>query len=97
MWLFAEYLPEGAALDRRSMPPIDELSDWLGEGTRVETIPLARDTLTGCVRRSGHPERVFDSVARAATSSFARMDSEVVERVLHELRRILTAALGTCR
>jgi SAM-dependent methyltransferase len=44
MWLFADYLREGAALDRRTMPPIDQLSDWLGDGTRVETILLARDT-----------------------------------------------------
>lgn len=33
-----------------------------------------------------HPERVFDVAARAATPSFARMDPQVVDRVLRELR-----------
>ncbi len=53
-------------------------------------IPLARDTPDWmCEAFWAHPERVFDPVARAATSSFARMDTQVVDRVLRELRRDL--------
>jgi hypothetical protein len=44
-----------------------------------------------------HPERVFDPVARAATSGFARMDSQVVERVLHDLRRDLDTGAWDAR
>ena len=32
---------------------------------------------------------MFDPAARAATSSFARMDPQIVDRVLRELRRDL--------
>ena len=90
MWLFADYLPEAAALDRRTLPPIGQLADWLGEGTRVETILLARDTPDWMFEAFwAHPERVFDPAARAATSSFARIDPQIVDRVLRELRRDL--------
>ena len=98
MWLFEDYLPEGAALDRQVMPPIDEVSDWLGEGTRVETVLLGRDTPDWmCAAFWAHPERVFDAEARAATSSFARMESRVVDRVLHELRRDLDSGAWDVR
>ncbi len=98
MWLFADYLPEGAALDRRTMPPIDQLTDWLGEGTRVETVPLARDTPDWmCAAFWAHPERVLDPAARAATSGFARMEPPVVDRVLHELRRDLDSGAWDAR
>jgi SAM-dependent methyltransferase len=98
MWLFADYLPEVVALERRTMPPIGELSEWLGEGTRVETVPLARDTPDWMSAAFwAHPERVFDPVARAATSGFARMDSQVVERVLHDLRRDLDTGAWDAR
>jgi hypothetical protein len=84
------YLPEAAALDRQTLPPIDQLADWLGEGARVETILLARDTPDWMFEAFwAHPERVFDPAARGATSSFARMDPHIVDRVLRELRRDL--------
>ena len=90
MWLFAEYMPEGAALDLKTMPSPDEVATWLGVGSRVETILLRRDTPDWmCEAFWAHPERVFDASARAATSSFARMAPQVVDRVLHELRRDL--------
>jgi hypothetical protein len=36
-----------------------------------------------------HPERVLDEQARKATSGFARMDPEVVDRVVAAVRRDL--------
>lgn len=98
MWLFADYMSEGAALDRRTLPPIDQLADRLGEGTRVETVPLRRDTPDWmCAAFWAHPERVFDPMARAATSSFARMGAPIVDRVLHELRRDLDSGAWDAR
>src|SRR3954462_13282279 len=44
MWLLADYLPEVAELDRRIFPSPELLSDWIGGRTRVETVPVPRDT-----------------------------------------------------
>jgi hypothetical protein len=44
-----------------------------------------------------HPERVVDPIARAATSGFARMDPQIVDRVLSELRRDLQNGVWDAR
>ena len=44
MWVVADYLPELAELDRRILPAPETLAAWLGGRTRVETVPIARDT-----------------------------------------------------
>ena len=44
MWLFADYLPEVAELDKRIFPAMDELTVWLGGDVRIDVVPLARDT-----------------------------------------------------
>lgn len=91
-------MPEAAALDQRTVPPTRQLADWLGPSTRVETIPLARDTPDWMFEAFwAHPERVFDPAARAATSSFARMDPTIVDRVLTELRRDLDSGAWDAR
>jgi SAM-dependent methyltransferase len=83
MWLPADYLPEVAELDRRIFPAIGELTDWLGGTTRVEVVPVAADTPDWTFAAFwAHPERVLDPGARAATSGFARMQAEVVDRVV---------------
>jgi SAM-dependent methyltransferase len=83
MWLPADYLPEVAELDRRIFPSLDELTDWLGGTTRVEAVPVAADTPDWTFAAFwAHPERVLDPDARAATSGFARMQPEVVDRVV---------------
>jgi SAM-dependent methyltransferase len=88
MWLFADYMPEGTALDLKTMPSTDAVAGWLGAGTSVETVLLERDAPDWmCEAFWAHPERVFDAAARAATSSFARTAPQVVDRVLKELRR----------
>lgn len=98
MWLFADYMPEAAALDRRTLPSIDRLADWLGDGTRVEVVPLARDTPDWMFEAFwAHPERVFDPTARAATSSFARMAPQIVDRVLGDLRSDLDSGVWDAR
>jgi hypothetical protein len=83
MWLPADYLPEVAELDRHIFPTIDELRDWLGGTTRVEAVPVAADTPDWTFAAFwAHPERVLDPDARAATSGFARMEPDVVARVV---------------
>jgi SAM-dependent methyltransferase len=83
MWLPADYLPEVAELDRQIFPTIDELSDWLGGTTHVEVVRVPADTPDWTFAAFwAHPERVLDPDARAATSGFARMEPEVVERVV---------------
>jgi SAM-dependent methyltransferase len=83
MWLMADYLPEVAELDHRIFPPPERLAGWFGGHTRTETIPIARDTPDWTLGSFwAHPERVLDAGARAATSGFARMAPDVVERVV---------------
>jgi GNAT superfamily N-acetyltransferase len=83
IWLMADYLPEVAELDRRIFPSMARLSAWLGGTTRVETVPIPRDTCDWTLMSFwAHPERVLDASARHATSGFARMPAAVVDRVV---------------
>ena len=90
MWLMAEYLPEVAELDHRIFPAPERIASWLGGRVRIEPLPVPRatpDWMLGAFW--GHPERVLDPGARAATSGFARMPDDVVMRVVGALERDL--------
>ncbi len=90
MWLMKDYLPEVAALDNRIFPSMDRLASWLGGETRIDVVPVPRDTCDWTLMSFwAHPERVLDASARAATSGFARMPPEVVERVVRAVERDL--------
>ena len=90
MWLMADYLPEVAELDRRIFPAPELLAEWLGGRTRIEVVPIRRDTPDWMLGSFWtHPERVLDEGARNATSGFARMDAAVVRRVVADVRRDL--------
>lgn len=90
MWLMAEYLPEVAEMDHRILPRLDALASWLGGMTRVETVEIPCDTTDWTIGSFwAHPERVLDARARNATSGFARMPREVVDRVTDAVRRDL--------
>lgn len=90
MWLMQDYLPELDALDRRIFPSMAQLSAWLGGRVRVEPVPIPRDTPDWMLGSFwAHPERVLDPAARAATSGFARMAPETVERVVAQLTKDL--------
>ena len=66
------------------------LAEWLGGRTRIEVVPIPRDTPDWMLGSFwAHPERVLDERARNATSGFARMDASVVERVVRDVRRDL--------
>jgi SAM-dependent methyltransferase len=86
MWLLRDYLPEVAALDRATFPAIAQLAEWLGGTVDVETILTSRDTPDWTLASFwAHPERVLDETARNATSGFARLDPDVVKRVVAEV------------
>jgi SAM-dependent methyltransferase len=90
MWLLADYLPEVAELDRRIFPSLDELARWLGAEITVREVPIPRDTPDWSLGSFwAHPERVLDAKARNATSGFARMPPEVVDRVVEAVGRDL--------
>jgi SAM-dependent methyltransferase len=90
MWLMADYLPEVAKLDQQIFPSPDVIAGWLGGDTRVVSMPVPHDTPDWMLGSFwAHPERVLDDHARAATSGFARMRPEVVERVVADLERDL--------
>ena len=90
MWLMADYLPEIAALDRRIFPSMARLADWLGGTTRVEAVPIPRDTCDWTLMSFwAHPSRVLDAAARNSTSGFARMPIAAVKRVVSAVERDL--------
>jgi methyltransferase family protein len=90
MWLMADYLVEVATLDRRIFPAPERLAAWLGGDVRIDPVPIPRactDWMLGSFW--AHPERVLDPRARAATSGFARMPADVVDRVVRDVARDL--------
>ena len=92
MWLMRDYLPEVAALDRAIFPGIDRVREWLGGDVRVDSLPIPRDCEDWMLGAFwAHPERVLDAGARAATSGFARMSAEVVDRVVAAVARDLAS------
>lgn len=92
MWLMADHLPEVAALDLRTFPPPEQLAEWLGGEVRIEKVPIPRDTPDWMLGSFwAHPERVLDANARAATSGFARMPIDVVDRAVSEVSRDVTS------
>jgi SAM-dependent methyltransferase len=92
MWLMADYLPEVAALDLRIFPPPQQLAEWLGGDVRIAKLPIPRDTPDWMLGSFwAHPERVLDANARAVTSGFARMATDVVDRVVSAVSRDLAS------
>jgi SAM-dependent methyltransferase len=90
MWLVKEYLPEVAELDRQSAPSTARVASWLGGKTHVEVVPIPRDTPDWTLMSFwAHPERVLDIAARNATSGFARMPVDIVDRVVAAVGRDL--------
>jgi len=90
MWLMADYFPEVAELDRRTLPGPDTIARWLGGDVTVREVAIARDTPDWSLGSFwAHPERVLDAQARNSTSGFARMPAEVVHRVVEAVARDL--------
>jgi SAM-dependent methyltransferase len=89
MWI-ADYFPEVAELDRRTVPPPETIAEWLGGEVEIREVPSSRDTPDWSLGSFwAHPERVLDARARNATSGFARMPQAVVDRVVEAVGRDL--------
>ncbi|MET0390549.1 MAG: DUF1330 domain-containing protein [Polyangiales bacterium] len=87
LWLVKDYLPELAALDERLFPLPEHIAGWLGGQVQTEIVPIRRDSPDGSLLSFwAHPERVLDAEARAGTAGFARMPSDVVDRVTRAVR-----------
>jgi len=98
MWLMADYMPEVAALDRKTFPPIAELRRWLGGQVSVQVVPIHRDTPDRMLLAFwAHPEWVVDAEARAATSGFSRMPASVMERVVEAVAEDLASGAWDAR
>jgi SAM-dependent methyltransferase len=98
MWLMRDYLPEVAALDDAIFPAPELVASWLGGAVTIEPVPIARDTTDWTLGSFwAHPDRVLDADARAGTSGFARMDPEVVDRVVAAVERDLATGVWDAR
>jgi SAM-dependent methyltransferase len=98
MWLIADYLPEVAALDHATFPAPASIASWLGGDVAIEPIAIPRDCQDWMLGSFwAHPERVLDAGARNATSGFARMAPEVVDRVAADVGRDLASGAWHAR
>ena len=98
MWLMAEYLPEIAALDRATFPAPAAIASWLGGDVAIEPVPIPRDCQDWMLGSFwAHPERVLDADARNATSGFARMAPEIVDRAVTAVERDLASGAWHAR
>ncbi|HEY0478835.1 MAG TPA: class I SAM-dependent methyltransferase [Kofleriaceae bacterium] len=98
MWLVADYLPEVAALDHATFPAPATIASWLGGNVAIEPLAVPRDCHDWMLGSFwAHPERVLDAAARSATSGFARMAPDVVDRVVAELGRDLATGAWHAR
>ena len=90
MWLIADYFPEVAELDRRTVPPPETVAEWLGGEVEIREVPCSRDTPDWSLGSFwAHPERVLDARARSSVSGFARVPQAVVDRVVDAVGRDL--------
>jgi len=84
-WLVRDYLPESTALDRRRMPPIAAVGDWM-DGAEVTPVPVPHDCVDGFFgaywRR---PEAYLDPRVRAGMSNLAQLGPPV-DRAVAALR-----------
>jgi SAM-dependent methyltransferase len=84
-WLVRDYLPESTALDRRRMPAIAQVCEWLG-GAEVTPVPVPHDCVDGFFAAFWRrPEAYLDPRVRAGMSNLARLGAPV-DRAVAALR-----------
>ena len=84
-WI-AKYIPEALDRELSRFPKIDRLVSLLGDGTRVETIPIplrCRDGFTEAYY--GRPERFLEPAVTGAMSSWTLIDQNIVARFREKL------------
>lgn len=89
LWIVRDYLPEAAALNLRTLPPLPRLLEALPAAT-VQTLPVPHD----CADRMfaalwARPEAYLDPRIREAASIWHRLPEAASARALGRLRRDL--------
>ena len=96
-WLLSDYLPEALADDRRRFPPIDQVTDILGDA-RVESIPIPADCTDGFFEAHyARPEAYLDPAVRAAQSAWPRLSPGVEQRAVAALSVDLASGVWDSR
>lgn len=84
-WLVSHYIPEIIDLDRRNLPALGQLKEWVGD-IEIRNVPIPHDCKDGFLgafwRR---PEAYLDLAVRRGISAFAKLPSEAVNRALARL------------
>jgi SAM-dependent methyltransferase len=85
LWLVQHYFPEIIDLDRKDLPTLDQLAQWLG-GIEVREVPIPGDCKDGFLgafwRR---PEAYLHPDIRRGISMFNKLPSDVVDRGIARL------------
>jgi SAM-dependent methyltransferase len=83
-WLVRDYFPRFVAIDEGQMPPLADLEAALGGS--AEPVPIPADCVDGFLGASWRrPERYLDAGARAAISSFHRLEDDELRAGLAKL------------
>ncbi|MBV8773281.1 MAG: methyltransferase domain-containing protein, partial [Deltaproteobacteria bacterium] len=84
-WLVSHYLPEISDLDRRTLPALGGLKEWLGD-IEIRNVPIPHDCTDGFLGAFwGRPEAYLAPAVRHGISVFAKLPSETVNRALARL------------
>jgi hypothetical protein len=72
-WLASHYLPEIIDRDRRHLPTLGRLEEWLGEA-EIREVPIPRDCKDGFQGAFWQkPEAYLDPAVRRGISTFAKL------------------------
>jgi SAM-dependent methyltransferase len=84
-WLASHYLPEIVDFDRRHLPTLGQLEQWLGE-VEIREVPIPRDCKDGFQGPFWQkPEAYLDPAVRRGISTFAKLPADAVDRGLARL------------
>jgi SAM-dependent methyltransferase len=84
-WLVAHYFPEIIDLDRKDLPTLDQLEEWLGV-IEVRGVPIPADCKDGFLGAFWQrPEAYLDPDIRHGISMFNKLPSGVLDRGITRL------------
>jgi SAM-dependent methyltransferase len=89
LWL-NDYVPELIEAERRRYPALDAISDALGGGATISSVPVARDCLDGFTEAFfARPEAFLNTATRRSQSAWGFVDDGVEDRFVAQLRHDL--------
>jgi SAM-dependent methyltransferase len=96
-WL-AEYAPELIAAERRRYPPLSLLTEALGPGATVRSVPVPIDCADGFTEAYyARPERFLDDAVRRAQSAWSFVAPAAQARAVARLRDDLASGAWDAR